>query len=190
MPKVLVSVTGRQQRSRDPLLLLHGDLGEERQAEQFAAVRSARETARGVPQPGERGSEVYRYRIVDSCADAHGVQLLSTRSRPGDPHRVQMPDMFVAVERARPNDGVATGKHLVVPSGRGPPGRIPPASRRSFADSTTACSASSLLLKPSTSCWYFAADPWSQIMRIRAATSADPVSTAPASPYAPRFLPG
>ena len=62
---------------------------------------------------------------------------------------------------------------------------------RSFTRSTAAWSVSSRLLVPSTTLSYLSVPPpWFARRRTRSMKAASPDVTMPASPYAPRFLPG
>src|SRR5262249_13897707 len=156
-----------------------------------------------VPQPRERGREVDRVRVVDARADAGRVQLRQHRIPAGRsavgaryPDHVQVPDVLIAFGDHRPYH-VQPVEQLVVARGGGARAgggaRRDPlhaASRSSSARSPPACRPSSRLFTPTTSCTYLVRPPWLPSRRTARASSASALTTAPASPYAPRFLPG
>ena len=141
---------------------------------------------------GERGLAVAGHGIVHAPADA--------RARPAPP----WPRRGPGPARRRgggpaPRPGARPPARTTPAAPRGsarrargprPVGRVQraPASRRS----TAACSVSSRLLRPDTSCTYRSHRdrPWSASRRIRSTSAASSDTTAPPSPRAPRFLPG
>ena len=70
------------------------------------------------------------------------------------------------------------------------PLRIPTVEARQLVHQRDACTVSSRAVYPTHSCTYFERCPCSRRARARSATASSSVTSAPASPIAPRFLPG
>src|SRR5437667_11444050 len=114
------------ERGDHPLLLLGGDLGEEREGEHLVRGRlRRREVPALVAEVAEGALEMDRHRVVHAGADTCGVEAPENGVAPGYPDYIEMPDRLVAGKHGGPRHARIPGEQLVVASSGRAPRRIP-----------------------------------------------------------------